>query len=139
MLVAGFGQACELARHDGEADRRRMALLTNRLKLRLEEVCARVIFFGSLNQRIPGNLCFGFPGITARELISAVQHRVAVSSGSACSSNTESPSRVLLALNYTPAVAMTGVRVSLGRFTTDSDISVAMDAFSAVAPRIESA
>lgn len=135
MLVVGFGQACELALHDREADQRRMALLTNRLKICLEEVCARVIFFGSLDHRISGNLCFGFPGIPARELISAIQNRVAVSSGSACSSNTESPSRVLLALNYAPEVAITGVRVSLGRFTTDSDIGVAMDAFSAAAPR----
>ena len=130
MLVAGFGEACQLAQDEGAADRRRMARLTTRLRQGLETVCERLIFFGSLIHRIPGNLCIGFPGVPARDLISAVRNRVAVSTGAACSSNRESPSRVLLALNFTPEVSMTGVRISLGRFNTESDIDIALSAFS---------
>lgn len=136
MLVAGFGEACELAGADGETDQRRMASFTTRLRLGLESMCDGVVFFGSLLHRIPGSLCVGFPGVPARELISAVQDRVAVSTGAACSSHSAAPSRVLLALDYPPEVAMTGVRISLGRFTTEGDIETALSVFShAVAGR----
>lgn len=130
MLVAGFGEACEVAREEGEADQRRMTSLTARLRCGLNSMCDGVVFFGSMTERIPGSLCVGFPGLPARDLISAVQDRVAVSTGAACSSHSENPSRVILALGYAPEVAMTGVRISLGRFTTDEDIEIALSAFS---------
>ena len=137
MLVAGFGEACELAGTDGETDQRRMVSFTTRLRHGLERICDGVVFFGDLTHRIPGSLCVGFPGVPARELISAVQDRVAVSTGAACSSHAEAPSRVLLALGYDPEVAMTGVRISLGRFTTEDEIETALSAFShAVAGRV---
>lgn len=130
MLAAGLGEACQLAHDDGPSDRRRMAALTGRLRQSLEEACEQVTVFGSLTHRAPGSLCVGFPGIAARDLVAAVRDRVAVSTGAACSSSTEKPSRVLLALDYAPDVAMTGVRMSLGRFTTETDIEDAVEALS---------
>ena len=47
---------------------------------------------------------------------------IAISTGSACSSATAEPSKVLLALGLDPEVAASGVRISLGRFTTDDDV-----------------
>ena len=126
MLVAGLGEACQLAHDDGPADRARMTKLAKLLWQGLEQACDHVILFGSLTQRAPGNLCLGFPRVPARELIRSVQDRVAVSTGAACSSDSEEPSRVLLALGCDPAVAMTGIRISLGRFTTEQDIGEAL-------------
>lgn len=75
----------------------------------------------------------GFPGISSSEVLATVSDRIAVSTGSACSSGTAAASRVLLALNLEPDIAATAVRISLGRFTDEQDIETALKAFSEVA------
>ena len=47
---------------------------------------------------------------------------IAVSNGSACSSGVIEPSHVILALGYNEQVARSVIRVSLGKFTSASDI-----------------
>jgi cysteine desulfurase len=47
---------------------------------------------------------------------------VAVSAGSACSSGSIQPSHVLTALGHTHAEALSTLRFSLGRFTTDAEV-----------------
>ena len=82
--------------------------------------------FGDVDKRVVGNLSIGFPGVLAEEAIAAVSDRLAVSSGSACSSASLEPSRVLMALGLNEETAATGLRISLGRFTTDEDIDEAV-------------
>ncbi len=132
-LAVGFGEACRLASEQWEEDTRRMLQLAERLRYGMERVCAGVRFFGHLRRRVPGSLSLGFPGVSADEVIEAVSDRIAISTGSACSSETAEPSRVLLALGLEPEVAATGVRVSLGRFTHNKEIDAAIDAFSDIA------
>ena len=52
---------------------------------------------------------------------------VAVSTGSACSAGSIEPSEVLLAMGVARDRAFEAVRFSLGRFTTESDIEVAVE------------
>lgn len=77
--------------------------------------------------RHPGNANLRFPGLDARDLIAALQPRVAASTGSACSTGIPEPSHVLRAIGLTGSEAESSVRFSLGRFTSDSDISQAVD------------
>lgn len=53
--------------------------------------------------------------------------RLAVSSGSACSSASLEPSYVLTAIGRDPQLAHSALRISLGRQTTETDIDVALD------------
>lgn len=129
VLTVGFGEACRIAGSQWKADARRMTKLTGRLRSGLEDLCPDIRFFGHLHQRLPGCLTVGFPGVSAHEVISLVSDRIAISTGSACASGTAEPSRVLLALGFEPEVAMTAVRVSLGRFTTERDIEAALTSF----------
>ena len=128
-LIAGFGTACELVLDEQDQDRTRMADLTARLLGRLRESCPDMHLFGHPKCRIPGSLNVGFPGFPAEQVIRNIAGRVAVSSGSACASATSEPSQVLIALGFHPEVAATGIRISLGRFTTEADIEIAADAF----------
>ncbi len=47
---------------------------------------------------------------------------IGVSSGSACNSGKLVPSPVLLAMGYGDQAAKSGVRLTLGRYTTEADI-----------------
>ena len=127
-LVVGFGMACELAGVEGAADMRRMAVLARKLFAEVTTACPEVRLFGHAERRVPGSLCLGFPGIGSDAVVQGLGHVVSVATGSACASATAEPSRVLLALGLEPEVAVTGVRISLGRFTTDRDIEVAASA-----------
>ena len=133
-LIAGFGAACEVAAARRENDQAHMETLTRRLLTGLLEVHPSMRIFGHVEERLPGSLNIGFPGIPAEEVIRNIADRVAISSGSACASATSEPSKVLLALGLDPEVAATGIRISLGRFTTEQEIELAIDALSRFAP-----
>ena len=125
-LIAGFGAACEIALMKQDEDRSRMEALTKRLYNGLRKAYPGLRLFGHADQRVAGNLNIGIPGIPAEEVISNIAGQVAVSSGSACASATTEPSRVLLALGLDRETAATGIRISLGRFTTEKDIDTAI-------------
>ena len=74
-------------------------------------------------------MSFGFRGISGDKLVAMVEAEIAISTGAACSSGKASVSHVLAALGCSHAEASTGVRVGLGRFTTEEDIDVALGAF----------
>lgn len=132
-LAVGFGTACRLASEQWEEDALRMSSLAMRLVKSVHQECPDVRLFGHLEKRLPGSLSMGFPGLLADQVIDMVSDRIAISTGSACSSGTAEPSRVLLALGLDPEIAATGVRISLGRFTKDEDVDIAIGALSGVA------
>lgn len=131
-LAVGFGMAAQLASGQWQEDAARMSRLTLRLKEGVQQSCPSVKFFGHPNQRLSGSLSMGFPGISADQVIDTVSNRIAISTGSACASGTAEPSKVLLALGLDAETAATGVRVSLGRFSDEEEIDIAIGALSDV-------
>ena len=65
---------------------------------------------------------FRFEGIPGKMLLSRLGQDLAVSSGSACSTASNEPSHVLIAMGLTEQQARSSIRFSLGRFTTPSEI-----------------
>ena len=133
-LIAGFGAACDIAAKRQEEDQAQMEALTRRLYTGLLEAHPTMCLFGHAEKRLPGSLNVGLPGIPAEEVIRNISDHVAVSSGSACASASSEPSKVLLALGLDPEIAATGVRISVGRFTTEHDIDRALNAMSIFTP-----
>ena len=133
-LIVGFGAACELAATRQEEDQARLQTLTKRLYRDLREAHPTMRLFGHAARRLAGNLNVGFPGIPAEEVIRNIADHVAVSSGSACASAASEPSRVLTALGLDPETAATGIRISLGRFTTEEEVETAIAALSKFKP-----
>jgi cysteine sulfinate desulfinase/cysteine desulfurase-like protein len=74
--------------------------------------------------RLPQNLHVSFPGVEGAKLLQSL-HDVAVSSGSACSSQKLDGSHVLRALRLPDARIFSAVRFGLGRATTEADIDQA--------------
>ena len=124
-LVVGLGAACEIADTEWESDALRLCGLTENLVSEMKKDFPSLRVFGDMENRIPGNFNFGLPGILAERLVEAVSHRIAISTGAACSTGSPEPSRVLMALNIDREIASCGVRISLGRFTTTEHVEVA--------------
>ena len=77
---------------------------------------------GHFTQSLPGNLNISVEGVDGSALLLSLQPVVAVSSGSACSSATTTPSHVLTALGRSEKLAYASLRFGIGRFNTASEI-----------------
>jgi cysteine desulfurase len=121
----GFGLACEIAAREMSRDSEHLTLLGRHLldglQLRVPEVQ-----LNGPDDRLPGNLSVTFPGVPA-DVLMARCPRLAVSTGSACSSAVPTPSHVLKAIGLTDEQAECTIRIGLGRFTTESEIEAAID------------
>jgi len=119
--IAGFGKACEIARHEMVEESCRLAGLRNRLRDRLLAGLDNVSINGSMEQRLPGNLNMSFHDVEGEELMTALND-VAVSSGAACTSDKVEPSHVLKALGLSDDAASSALRFGIGRFNTEAEI-----------------
>ena len=119
--IVGLGKACEIAQEKMSEDTIRITRLRDRLETALLKIDNAYIN-GNTTQRLynTSNICF--PGINSDKLIIALQN-IAVSSGSACTAVTTEPSYILKAMGLDDADALASIRFSLGRFTTDEDIT----------------
>ena len=126
-LAVGMGKACAIASEQTKDDAEHLSKLGKRLLRELTTDFPDLRTFGHPEQRIPGNLCLGFPGIPGELLVESVSDEVAISTGAACATGSPDPSHVLMALGVNSETAATGVRISLGRFTTEGEISAASE------------
>ena len=77
------------------------------------------VMFGQSDLRIPNTSFFAFPNIEGETLVMALDRKgFAVASGSACSSDSDKPSHVLLAMGINEDLARGAVRVSFGMNNT---------------------
>lgn len=82
------------------------------------------ILNGSKDKRLANNVNVSFKGAEGESIvISLDQKGIAASTGSACSSKSLEPSHVLLALGLSHEEAHGSLRVTLGRYTKESDVN----------------
>lgn len=127
--VVGFGVAAALAREELDAEARRLRGLRDRLFEQLARVWSLQVT-GDRQQRLPHHVSFlvdlddsqGKP-VTGKALVRQLNLAgIAISSGSACHSGKLAPSPILLAMGYPERLARAGIRLTLGRDTTEADI-----------------
>jgi cysteine desulfurase len=117
-LIVGFGAAAELLGGDEPA---RIGALRDRLWEGLRAGIDGIVVNGG-GERAPNNLNVSIDGVEAAALLMALRDVVALSTGSACSSETLAPSHVLQALGIGPDQAQRSVRFGIGRFNTEAEI-----------------
>jgi cysteine desulfurase len=111
--IVGFGAACELAVNHLSA----FDMHTDSLRHALETGLARMnaVIFGRNGLRVANTSFFAFRNIDGETLVTALDKAgFAVASGSACSSDSDKPSHVLLAMGVDEDLAKGAVRVSFG-------------------------
>jgi len=125
--IVGFGEAVRLLAERGKKDKERIENLASRLKQGIEARIPKVKFNGHPEKRVKSTLNFSFPGLEAEAILLALATKeIYVSTGSACSEESEEASHVLLAIGLRPEIARSSIRMSLGRFNMDEDVDVVL-------------
>jgi cysteine desulfurase len=125
--IVGFGEAVKLLQEQGTKDKNRIEGLADRLKRGIEESIPKVKFNGHQKNRLKGTLNFSFFGLEAEAiLLSLATKEIYVSTGSACSEDSEEVSHVLSAIGLRPELARSSIRISLGRFNTEEDVDIVL-------------
>ncbi|WP_016949429.1 IscS subfamily cysteine desulfurase [Anabaena sp. PCC 7108] len=119
--IVGFGKAVEIALSEQETENQQLTELRLRLWKKLSTI-EGIHLNGHPQKRLSGNLNISIEGVDGAALSLGLQPIMAVSSGSACSSNNVAPSYVLTALGNSEKLAYASVRFGIGRFNTMEEI-----------------
>ncbi|MBL8134925.1 MAG: cysteine desulfurase [Anaerolineae bacterium] len=134
--IVGMAKALEIA-YDG-FDEFTAHYRTMR-DLLIDEVLTHVpgtILTGHRTERLPSHASFVVDGVEANTLLMHLDTRgVLVSSGSACKTGNPEPSDVLLAMGLSREAALSSVRLTVGRSTTEEDVAYAVEALRASVER----
>jgi cysteine desulfurase len=129
--VVGLGRAAELAAEEGPADCARLAQWRDRIIDHVLKAIPGAYLLGPRFQRLPGHVCLGFAGLeadTIRLLLALDQEGLDVSTGSACSaSHADRPSYILQAMGLDAVRARGSLRITLGRFNTESEVDCLLE------------
>jgi len=125
--IVGLGAACEAVGRDLETAAARMRALRDSLWDRLAAAVPGIALNGHRELRLPNTLNVRFPRASGTAILDGAPE-VAASTGSACHEGTESASAVILAMGTTPEDALGAVRLTLGRSTTEDDVTRAVEA-----------
>ena len=125
-LCVGLGTACQIASDELVQEAQRIGDLRDFLYEGIAERLTDVTVNGDLNHRLPGNLNLSFADLDSETIISALPD-IAISSGSACTSNSIEPSYVIRALGLSEEIARNSFRFGIGRFTTKAEIDYVIE------------
>lgn len=121
MLIAGLGEAAKLSQRNWQE--RREYCLAFRERLLTALVPLNPLLNGDQRYVLPHAINISLPGIASDRAISALKRLVAVSSTSACTSHTLTPSHVLEAMGFGPERVETSIRLSWCHLTPEPDWS----------------
>ena len=111
-------------------DEKAIASKRDRLQNLLLDKIPGLVINGDTTSRLAGNLHISIPDIPSSAVIARVRSKLAISTGSACSSGVETPSHVLRALGLADNLIEGALRIGLGKFTTDEEIHRAAEILS---------
>ena len=124
--IVGLGKAAEIAQKEMAQDAARLSKLRDKLENGFKEALEEVYVNGSVENRMPHVTNISFKHVEGEGLMMTFNQDIGVSSGSACTSASLEPSYVLMALGLGDDLAHSSIRFSLGRFTTEEEIDIAL-------------
>ena len=122
--IVGMGKAVEIYLDEGHEEKKRITMMRDRLYADISENLEGVRLNGILEKRLYNNLNLRFDNIRSEDLLLEMRD-LALSTGSACASESVKPSHVLKAIGLSDRQARSSVRIGLGRFTTEEEIEYA--------------
>ena len=128
-LVAGLGKACELVAKEYKENADKCKAIKTEMLSVLKESGIPYKINGDQDYCMANTLNICIEGITSEALMLSTKQYCGISNGSACNSNSYSPSYVLTAMNIPVERIEDSIRVSWGQ---ESDFAETVNAFSAM-------
>ncbi|MDO8291115.1 MAG: IscS subfamily cysteine desulfurase [Parvibaculum sp.] len=122
--LVGMGEAFRLAGERLQQDGAHLRSLRAQLLKGVSDL-EGVSLNGHPELHAPGIINLAFAGVDGESLLLSLRE-LAVSSGSACTSASMEPSYVLRGLGLADDLAQSSLRISLGRYTTEQDVEIAV-------------
>ncbi|MGB4475636.1 MAG: cysteine desulfurase NifS [Bacillota bacterium] len=127
--AVGMAKALELAVEQMDQEVPRLTRLREKMIDAILSRIDHVRINGHRTRRLPNNVNVSIEYVEGEAILLNLDVKgIAVSSGSACSSESLSPSHVLLAMGVPPEVAHGSLRLSMGRGTTEDDVDYVVEA-----------
>ena len=123
--IVGFGKAAEISHFEMNKESARILELRNKLENGLKMIDGAFIN-SERSHRLPNTTNISFENIDGTKLLRKLNN-LAISRGSACTSNTVQPSHVLMTMGLSDELAISSYRISLGRDTCSEDIEFAVN------------
>lgn len=134
--IVGFGKACDLAAAHLAMYHRRVAALRDRIEAFILAEIPEARINGQQSPRLGNTLNVSFAGCSSAQLIQDLDDRgFAVSAHSACQSGDLDPSHVLLAMGVPEEYRHGTLRISLSRFTAETEVDGLLAALPAAVHR----
>ena len=134
--IVGLGKACSLRQLEMDADEKAIAAKRDRLQNLLLAKIPNLIVNGDLQNRLAGNLHLSIPNIPNSAIVARIRDKLAISTGSACSSGTTTSSHVLRLMQLPETQIEGALRIGIGKFTTEAEIDLAAEILSDTVARI---
>ncbi|MCX5699281.1 MAG: cysteine desulfurase NifS [Candidatus Omnitrophica bacterium] len=135
--IVGLACAIELCQNKMEGEIKFQSALRDKL---IKEIPARipeVRLNGHPRQRLPNSVNFSIKYIEGESMLLSLDILgIACSTGSACTSSSLEPSHVLLAIGLDHETAHGSLRITLGRWTKESDIDYFLEKLPAVVQKL---
>jgi len=123
--IVGFAKAIEISQKEMEKENAKSKRWTDSMLKKFQEAGGKLN--GHPEKRLSHNLNVRFDGIESKAIINTVSKKIAISAGSACTTQIVEPSHVLLAIGLSEDQTHSSIRVGCGRFNTDEEIEIAAD------------
>jgi len=123
--IVGFGKAVEIAVKEMDAENTKFKRWIDLMFDKFLETGAKLN--GHPTNKLVHNLNVRFDGIESKAIINSISKKIAISTGSACTTQIVEPSHVLLALGLIEEQTHSCIRIGCGRFNTDEEIKIASD------------
>ena len=121
--IVGFGKAIEISQQEMNSENSKLNQWSAKMLLEFKKLGGKLN--GHPEKRLSHNLNIYFSGIESKSIINSISKEIAISSGSACTTQVVEPSHVLLALGFDEERAHSSIRIGMGRFNTQEEIDYA--------------
>jgi len=123
--IVGFAKAVEITIDEMDSENKKYKKWTDTMLEKFLAVGGKLN--GHLTNRLVHNLNIRFDGVQSKSIINTVSKKIAISAGSACTTDLVEPSHVLLALGLSEKQAHNSIRIGCNRFNTNEEILAAID------------
>ena len=135
-FIVGMGLAMELATKDIQATMAKIRSKRDRLEDELVKLSDTFVV-GNRNNRTPNTILISIKGVEGEGMLWDLNNgQIGASTGSACASEDLEANTVMLAIGADNELAHTGIRLSLSRFTTDTEIDYTINHFKEAVARL---